>query len=91
LDLNNSYRGVRSKVVHIPFPVVRIGVVSHFGEEQDGRVVVSSECRVVHGKDVNAALISANFNVNSLGSRRSGVGRYLKPRLGCSKIVLLKC
>lgn len=44
----DSYRGVGAEVVDVPLGVVGVGVIAHFGEEEDGLVVVCAEGLFVH-------------------------------------------
>lgn len=44
----DSDGGVGAEVVDVPLGVVGVGVIAHFGEEEDGLVVVCAEGLFVH-------------------------------------------
>lgn len=85
---DQSNRLVGSKVVHIPFRIIREGRLSLLGVEQDRTVVVGVEGLLVHLEVEVASLVDDTRDREILGRLGVGIRRHGVERLGLAERIL---
>ena len=89
---HKSNRGVASRIIYVPFGVVRVGGVSGVSEEEDGSVIVGAEGDIVHRPNEVVGVILGNIECEvyccgGIWSRSEG----FKGSGGLKRVLLYAC
>jgi hypothetical protein len=90
---DNANGGVGAGVVDVPFGVHGVGSIARLSEQQDGVVVVSTECRIVHCPDkvVRCVESSRNCDIDGCSWVRGGLEREIWDSAGQGIICADRC